>query len=674
MSASNGGDHGAADYLWARRGGLTRHWLRAVRQEMRIRPQSREAVVGLIDQLPLLFSDLCLLLPGNAASDETALRAAAASRIHAQQRWRQGFTLDELYLELDLLQRCVHAALRNYYAESGSRAARTRTHEIVEAFFSEAIRTAIACYESEAYRRVEDALSERDRAFTAQRRSDERLRLAAEAAGLGIFEWDPETDEAVWENDRMFEITGQPPARGPLGVREFAELLARPEDRARLAATLGKLSSEPADVHNVYEIRKVHTGVPAVIEISARLLPDASGTRRVLVGTMADVTDRVRAEQALRDADRRKDVFLATLAHELRNPLAPILNAAQLLRRRGLSDPQLRWAQGLIERHAGHLSHLIDDLLDLSRIAAGKIRLREEVFDVRSALDRAVEINLPAANERRQRLDVSAAQHGPLYLHGDPTRITQVVANLLDNAIKYTERGGHIRLTLDQRDAHAVIVVEDNGIGIAPEFVPFIFETFEQEDLGGTGTRGGLGIGLSVARSLIAMHGGSIEAASPGRGKGSRFIVRLPLCDTREGVAPVAARLPAEGAPCRVLIVDDNEDAAMSLAALLEGHDVRTASRGREALVAARQFRPDIVFLDLALPDMDGFEVARRLLARVARHDVRPRPVLVALTGHGQPEDRERTRRAGFDHHLVKPAAVEEIERLVRLAKEAGNA
>jgi PAS domain S-box-containing protein len=675
MSTVESDDCGAADYLFSRRGALTRHWLRAIRKEMRIRAESREAVAGLIDQLPLLFDELCAQLRSGVSSGEPARRATSDSRMHALERWRQGFTLDELYLELDLLQRCVHASIRTYYDGAASRKLQARTHEIVEEFFSDAIRNAIRRYEAQADRRVSDALRDRDSALAAQQRSDERLRLATEAAGLGIFEWDPQTDAAVWENDRMFEITGQLQEHGPLSAREFCAMLVSPEDSARVLEGLGQAALEPLDLHFIVEIRKMRTGAPAVVEISARVLPDATGLRSVLVGTMADVTSRVKAEEALKEADRRKDVFLATLAHELRNPLAPILNAAQLLQRNGLSATQQQWAQGLIERHATHLAHLIDDLLDLSRIATGKVHLSKEVFDIMSAIDRAVEINVPAAAERGQRLDVAGVDKDtPLPVRGDPTRITQVFTNLLDNAIKYTESGGNIRLSVEARERQVVIAVEDNGIGIEPEFIPLMFETFEQgADAGsgsGSGSKRGLGIGLSVARSLITMHAGTIHAASEGRGKGSRFVVTLPLCDASSSAVQQAGRAAPVTVSRRVLIVDDNHDAAMSLAALLEGHDVRTAGSGQEAIAVVRQFRPHVVFLDLGLPDIDGCEVARQLSADLSMNGADTRPTLVALTGHGQPEDRERTRSAGFDHHIVKPAVVED---LVRLVRDAGD-
>jgi two-component system CheB/CheR fusion protein len=315
----------------------------------------------------------------------------------------------------------------------------------------------------------------------------------------------------------------------------------------------------------------------------------------------------------------------------------------------------------LVERHTAHLSHLIDDLLDLSRITAGKIALRMEVFTVQSAIDRAIEINAPAAAKHGHRIQVVASEATALFIRGDLTRITQVLANLLDNAIKYTAEGGRIRLTVVKANTWVLIDVEDNGIGMEPRAIPSMFEIFEQAPAA-CSAKAGLGIGLSVARSLIQMHDGSISAFSAGPGKGSRFSVRLPLC-APPTCAPVAveARQDVTHVKRRVLIVDDNEDAAVSLALILDAHEVRVAASGRAALDIALQFRPEAVILDLGLPDISGYELAKHF--RRSRQN--RKPMLIALTGYGQPEDKVRTRKAGFDHHLVKPASPVEIMALL---------
>ncbi|MEX3954129.1 ATP-binding protein [Paraburkholderia sp. EG287A] len=653
-----------ADYLMQRRAQLTRRWLRMVSQQMHIRPLTREGVVGLMNQLPLLFDELCALLSHKPAPDDVVMRALHGARLHAGERWRQGFALDELYLELDLLQRCVQAFVRDYFAQAPTRAGQAALHEAVEQFFSDTIRGAVRQYQAQLDRRVDEALGERDRAFAAERRSEARLRIAAEAAGLGIFEWDPVTDAAVWENARMYEITGQPAAKGPLGKEEFVATVTRVEDVTRLRDMLKTAQESSGEFHVVVGIRKIQTGAHCMVEISARFMNDASGSRQVLVGTLADVTGRVSAEQTLRDADRHKDTFLATLAHELRNPLAPILNAAHLLSRPETDPRQLRWIRDVIERHARHMAHLIDDLLDLSRISAGKLRLSEETFDVRTCIESAVEIHAPAAAAHRHQLEVLGIQGAPLFVRGDPIRITQVLSNLVDNAVKYAGDGGHIRVSVSSTAGRVSIAVEDDGIGMEPSLIPSMFEMFGQAPDGGAAAKAGLGIGLSVARSVMVMHGGTIDATSEGPGRGSRFTVSLPLCN--EPPARCEKSEPADVEPAspprRVLIVDDNSDAALSLAQVLDSHDVRIATTGRQALeIVSAGFRPEIILLDLGLPDMSGYDVARQLAERVSVE----RPILVALTGYGQPEERERTRHAGFAHHLVKPVPVEEVLRLV---------
>ncbi|CAD6561263.1 ATP-binding protein [Paraburkholderia sabiae] len=651
-----------ADYLLARRGLLTRRWLRAVRQQMQVCPDTREAVAGLINQLPGLFAELCALLGGARGDDEVAMRAAHDARAHANERWRQGFALDELYLELYLLQRCVHACVREYFASAPSREGQTATHEMIEQFFGEAIRGAIGQFQSQQDRRVTEALAKRDVALARQHRSDERLRMAAEAAGLGIFEWEPDTDAAVWENERMYALTGQAVENGALSAGEFIAQIVHPDDAPKLQEQLEASIASSKDFHAQFRIRRVCDGKTRVLEAWGRLVPGIDGTRSVLVGTLADVTQRVSDEEAARTADRRKDVFLATLAHELRNPLAPILNAAHLLRRSDASPHELRWLQGVIDRHGRHLAHLIDDLLDVSRITAGKIALRKEVFDVQTAVDRAIEMNAPAAAQRGHRLDVTGVHGSSLFVYGDITRVTQVLSNLLDNAVKYTADGGHIRLAAAETGATVTITVEDDGIGMEPELIPSLFRLFEQAVESAAARKAGLGIGLSVAKSLVEMHGGTISASSQGHGRGSQFTLCLPLSDApdiKEKSEIVSAAVPVEAR--RVLIVDDNEDAALSLAKVLDDHEVRTAGSGAQALRVAREFHPMVVFLDLALPDMSGFEVAQQLRQQDTGREI----TLVALTGYGQPEDRQRTRDAGFDHHVVKPARLEEIMRIL---------
>ncbi|MBO0697975.1 MAG: PAS domain-containing protein, partial [Zavarzinella sp.] len=374
--------------------------------------------------------------------------------------------------------------------------------------------------------------------------------------------------------------------------------------------------------------------------------------------------------QAVREADQRKDEFLATLAHELRNPLAPIRNSLYLLKTTGTSGPTLDRAVAMMGRQVDLLTRLVDDLLDVSRVMRGKIELRSEPVDVAAVSGRAVETAQPLLDARRHRLTVAVPER-PVWVQADPVRLAQVVGNLLTNAAKYTEPGGEIGLVAEEADGHAVVRVRDNGIGIAADVLPKVFELFFQADTSAAGTQGGLGIGLTLVRSLVERHGGTIEAHSPGRGQGSEFVVRLPLFrrdeggGTRDEERPVLVPSlvpPPSSLAKRVLVVDDHADAADSLALLLrlEGHDVRVARNGPAAVEAAQSDPPDIVLLDLGMPGMDGFEVARRL-----RQGPAAGTVIAALTGWGQEEDRRRTREAGFDHHLVKPADPNDLRELL---------
>jgi signal transduction histidine kinase len=377
----------------------------------------------------------------------------------------------------------------------------------------------------------------------------------------------------------------------------------------------------------------------------------------------ADLILRFRYEQALKDADRRKDEFLATLAHELRNPLAPIRNAAQVLKEKGLFGPELVWARDVIDRQAGQMARLLDDLLDVSRITRGKLELRPVRVTLAEVVQSAVETSRPAINGGGHALTVALPPE-PVWLGADPVRLAQVFANLLNNAAKYTDRGGAIRLSAERAGAEVVVSVKDSGIGIAPEVLPRLFEMFSQATPALERSQGGLGIGLSLVKGLVQMHGGRAEARSAGPGRGSEFVVRLPVA-----AAPPVSEQPAAAAEqpcfagCRVVVADDNRDAADSLALMLTlmGHEVRTARDGQEAVDLAEAFRPDVVLLDIGMPRLNGYDAARHIRARPWGKDV----LLVAVTGWGQEEDRRRSEAAGFNWHLVKPASPAALEKLL---------
>jgi signal transduction histidine kinase len=369
------------------------------------------------------------------------------------------------------------------------------------------------------------------------------------------------------------------------------------------------------------------------------------------------------AEQ-LRQADRRKDEFLALLAHELRNPLAPVRNAVTIMRMKNSEDPELAWCRDVIERQANQLTRLVDDLLDVSRITRGKIKLRLEPLDLATVLEAAVETSRPLIDAHKHELRVTLPKDR-VRIEGDLTRLTQVIANLLNNAAKYQNEGGRIELTASCERGEAVISVKDQGVGIAPEMLAQAFDLFSQGERAPDRAQGGLGIGLSLVKNLVEMHGGSVSGVSGGVGKGSEFVVRLPCVaaepDALRELATDSAMTKAVH-PLRVLVVDDSTDAAESLAKLLRlaGHEVLVAHDGPEALVIAEAERPAVMLLDIGLPGMDGYEVCRRIRQQ-GRSDAR----IIAVTGYGQERDRERSRDAGFDSHAVKPVDPSELMKLV---------
>jgi PAS domain S-box-containing protein len=398
----------------------------------------------------------------------------------------------------------------------------------------------------------------------------------------------------------------------------------------------------------------------------ARSVPTRTEEGRVRwYGTLTDIDDRKRAEEALQEANRRKDEFLAMLGHELRNPLAPVRNALHILRHSHAGDPTVEQLRALMERQVGHMVRLVEDLLDVSRISRGQIELRKAPVELSELITRTLEGVRPLFAEKRHRLEVELSRE-PLRLEADSTRLEQMLANLLTNAAKYTPPEGRVRLTLGREGGEAVLRVRDDGIGIRPEMLPRIFDMFQQADRIPGRVAEGLGLGLTLVHRLVELHGGGVTAHSAGPGQGSEFVVRLPLAPA----APATESASSSGAPVRagpsrrVLVVDDNIDAAESMALLLRlsGHEVRVVYDGPSALAEARAHRPEVVLLDIGLPrGMDGYEVARRLRRECGLADV----LLVAVTGYGQEEDRRRALEAGFDEHLTKPVDLDRLRQLV---------
>jgi PAS domain S-box-containing protein len=632
------------------------------------------------------------------------------------------------------------------------------------------------------------------------RESEQRVRLATEAAGLGVWVWEPANDKLSWENERLFQIFGLtgPAESGDVGLlRDRIAELVHPDDAQPCAQALRHTVRTGERLHFEGRFYRRSDRSLRCIELTGILQPAEDGTPARVLGTAADITDRKSAEAELRaseeryrtlfesmdegfsviemirdgagrpvdyrfvetnpafekhtglhnavgrtmrelapdheahwfetygrvaatgepvrfeneahslrrwfdvyatplgergsdrvalffsditerrkseedlrrlaaelaESDRRKTEFLATLAHELRNPLAPISNGLQLLRVADGDPVAKERARNMMERQLRHLVRLVDDLLDIARISSGKVELKKEAADLETVLASAVESSMPLVSAANHTLDVRIAEPG-LRVVADTTRLAQVVSNLLNNAAKYTPDGGRIELAVRREGEQVAVSVTDSGIGIAADALPLVFEMFTQVGRHRERSQGGLGIGLALVRRLVELHGGSVTAESPGVGQGSTFTVRLPLAETVVAIAPAPKPVETAEAPVfRVLVVDDNVDAAESLAALLEldGHDTRVAHDGDEALAKAREFRPEIVFLDIGMPGKDGYEVARELRRDPHHRDT----TLVALTGWGAQDDRARTKSAGFDHHLTKPAELPAVEALL---------
>jgi len=381
-----------------------------------------------------------------------------------------------------------------------------------------------------------------------------------------------------------------------------------------------------------------------------------------------DITARKRAEAELRLADQRKDEFLAVLAHELRNPLAPLRNGLELMRIANGDIAASNEARAMMERQVGHLVRLIDDLLDTSRIASGKLELRKRPMDVVEAVGVALETSRPLLASAQHEVRVRLPDE-PLVVEGDPVRLAQVFSNLLNNAARYTGARGHVGIEARVEGHEVMVAVEDDGRGIPEEMLERVFEPFMQVDSGATRMHGGLGLGLALARRLVELHGGSIHAESAGTGRGSRFVVRLPAAPDVLVSSPGSPDSGDRIEGLRTLVVDDNDDGARSLAMLLEtmGHDVRVANDGESALRTATVSHPDLVILDIGMPGMDGYEVARRLRAASASSPM----TIIALSGYGQVADRERSREAGIDAHVVKPLDPAALEALIAALRAA---
>jgi PAS domain S-box-containing protein len=505
--------------------------------------------------------------------------------------------------------------------------------------------------------RALDMLTMHESALVA---AEERVHLAVTAGDAATWDLDLVSGVNI-RSDSYFHLLGHDPNTARNANLELWESVVVPEDLEAVRAEWWRAVGAHDLFRSEHRLRR-RDGSVLWVRSAGRFFYDDSGKKAVrFVGVFVDVTDEKRAIEQLQEADRRKDEFLAVLAHELRNPLAPMRNGIAILRGKGLPHPEQQWARDVIERQIDQMTHLIDDLLDMSRIRSGKIQLQRERVELARVVHGAIEASRPLIDQSGHQLTVALPDE-PIPLDGDVVRLAQVFCNLLNNAARYTPRGGQITISARREAAGVVVSVRDNGIGIPADMLPKVFDMFTQVDRSLERKRGGLGIGLTLVKKLVELHGGTIEARSAGAGRGCEFLVRLPVPE--QAVERIASPRPPQPARAsttsrRVLVVDDNRDAAESLAMLLKtfGHEVRTAYDGQEGIRAARAFQPDLMLMDIGLPGLNGYDAARAIRAESWGR----RLTLVALTGWGSEDDRRRSRDAGFDHHLVKPVEFDDV-------------
>ncbi len=502
-------------------------------------------------------------------------------------------------------------------------------------------------------------VTERQRADERLREAEERFRRAADANASMVYEIDmrPGGRAVVHGFERL---TGLDPVSHPM-TSEWWRSRIHPDDLPRHGREVDALLNDGTNYRLHYRLLHGSGSWIHVEEVGQVVRGPRDGIR--FVGAVVDVTQRARAEEALHDADRRKDEFLAILAHELRNPLAPIRNAAQVLHHLTPADSVVAMARDVIERQVDQMVRLIDDLLDISRITADKLELRRERVELREVLQHALATTQSLVEASEHELSLSFPDE-PLLLDADPVRLAQILDNLLTNACKYTDRKGRICVGAARTGDWIEIRVKDNGIGIPPEHLPRLFQKFSQVQSALERSQGGLGLGLALVEGLVRMHGGSVRAQSEGPGQGTEFIVRLPALIENAVVVEPPAAIPsaARRVSRRILVVDDNVDSAFTLATLLElsGNQVEVAHDGLEALEAANRIKPDVVLLDLGMPRLNGYDACRR----IRQEPWSTKTVVIALTGWGQEEDRRRTGEAGFNAHVVKPVTLPMLEKL----------
>jgi signal transduction histidine kinase/ActR/RegA family two-component response regulator len=506
-------------------------------------------------------------------------------------------------------------------------------------------------------------LTEQVRAAEAIRESEGRFRALTSATADVVYRMSPD-----WSELRNLEGRGF--LKDTAGPRHaWLDEYVHPDDQELVHKTIREAIRNKAIFELEHRVRRLDGSYGWTLSRAAPML-DAQGDIYEWIGAASDITERKAAEEKLKESDRRKDEFLAMLAHELRNPLAPVGAAAELLQRVKLDEPLVRRTSQIIGRQVAHMTELIDDLLDVSRVTRGQVELDRTPLDVRQIITDAAEQAFPLIQSRGHHLALRQPPH-PVMVMGDKKRLIQVVANILNNAAKYTQEGGRLELDIAVRDGRACIDIIDNGIGMAPELAARAFDLFAQAARSSDRASGGLGLGLALVKTLVELHGGTVTCESRGTGTGSKFTVCLPVLSQEDGSEDQqpgdAAAAP--GGALRVMVVDDNVDAATVLAMLLEasGHDVVVEHHPQDALARARQQAPQVCVLDIGLPGMDGNELALRLRAQPETANA----VLVAVTGYGQESDRHRALSSGFDYHLVKPVDTAKLDAI--LARVAGQ-
>ena len=499
------------------------------------------------------------------------------------------------------------------------------------------------------------------RAEEALRESEQRWRLAIDAARMATWEWHLDTNQVYW-NEQHFRLFGLEPQPNPIRPDDFFAHV-RVDERERVAALLQAAIGQGGVFDTEFWALRAD-GQQRYMSGYGRVNQEVGGRAVRMNGVMFDITDRKVAEDSLRESNRRKDEFLAMLAHELRNPLAPIRNGLQILSLTAEPGAQSGPLVGLMSGQVDHLVRLVDDLLDVSRISQGKIELKRERVEVGAIVSGSIEAARPLYKARRQTLHLELPTT-PLYVDGDATRLAQLVTNLLTNSTRYTGEGGQIQVGLTSVGDQALLQVTDNGIGLEASQLEAIFDLFVQVDNSVARTQGGLGVGLTLVQRIAQLHGGRVEAHSQGLGLGSEFRVYLPLLVVSQPslTGPPTPSPDPSGDKPSLLLIDDNAEAVLTLAMLLrlKGYGVHTRTSGQAGLEAAQQLRPVAVLLDLGMPDMDGYETCRRLRQQAWGQQV---PV-IALTGYGQAEDRQRTQAVGFTAHLVKPVDLEGLLELL---------